>query len=170
MLGLGSPHLGAGPPVPSPGRWAPAGELSLELSPQSPIQREIVLLPGSGFSFPAASRVFTMGMHLFIGAGFIFMEKLLWAGAVLGESAGLLPRARSCHCGCGCLGTRATRAWAGMVPKALLGLCVPAGLCVLLAGVSCWVSLSCSAESIFLRKQPSMSRKQCASGRDVSFS
>lgn len=146
VLGLGSLHLGAGPPVPlspSPGKWAPSGVLSLEHNPQSPIQREIVLLPGSGSSFPATNQAFMMRMHLFIRAGFIFMEKLLWAGVVLGESVGLLPCARSCHCGCGCLGTRATKPWAGMVPKAVLGLCVPAGFCVLLVCVSCWVSLSC---------------------------
>ena len=55
------------------------------------------LLRGEGSLCPATDRGFTMGMHLFIRAGFIFMEKLLWAGVVLGESAGLLPHARSCH-------------------------------------------------------------------------
>lgn len=77
-----------------------------------------------------------MGMHVFIRAGFIFMEKLLWAEVVLGESAGLPSRARSCHCSCP--GTGATKPWAGICVQSSAGfLCpsrflCPLGLCILL--------------------------------------
>lgn len=150
VLGLRSLTSVLVPLSPSPGKWAPSGVLSLEHSPESPIQREIVLLQGSGSSFPATNRAFTMGIHLFIRAGFIFMEKLLWAGVVLGESAGLLARARSCHCSCP--GTRATNPWAG--------ICVQSWV-----SVSPWLvyPVGClhpaPADSIFLRKQPSMEQR-----------
>lgn len=121
------------PLSPSPGKWAPSDVLSLEHSPESPIQREIVLLQGSGSSFPVTNRAFTMGMHLFIRAGFIFMEKLLWAGVVLGESAGLLSRARSCHCGCGRPETGATKPWAGICVQSSVGFLCPIGFCILLS-------------------------------------
>lgn len=127
VLGPSSFHLSAGASVPSPGKWASCDVLSLEHSPESPIQREIVLLPGSGSSFPATNRAFTMGMHLFIGVGFIFMEKLLWAGVVPGESAGLLSCARSCHCGCSHPGTRATKPWAGICGQSSAGFLCPSG-------------------------------------------
>lgn len=105
--------------------------LSLEHSAESPVQREIVLLQGSGFSFPATNGAFTMGMNLFIRAGFIFMEKLLWAGVVLGESAELLSRARSCHCP----STGATKAWAGICVQSRVSVSQQVSvscLCVLL--------------------------------------
>lgn len=100
MLGLRRPRLGAVTPVLLPrGTRLFSDSPLLKRGPPSPTGREIVLLQGKGSSFPATNRGFTMGMHLFIRAGFIFMEKLLWAGVVLGESAGLLSHARSCHCG-----------------------------------------------------------------------
>ena len=108
VLGPRSPRLGAVTPVLLPrGTQSFSALPSLERGPPSPTGREIVLLQGEGSSFPATNRDFTMGMHLFIRAGFIFMEKLLWAGVVLGESAGLLSHARSCHCGSGRGGTGA---------------------------------------------------------------
>lgn len=91
--GQGLPASVPSPLSPSQGQRHP----SLQCGPPSPTGREMVVPRGEGSSFPATSRGFTMGMHLFIRAGFIFMEKLLWAGVVLGESAGLLSHARSCH-------------------------------------------------------------------------
>lgn len=72
-----------------------------EPAPPSPTGREIILLQGEGSCFPATNGGFTMGMHLFVRAGFIFMEKVLRAGVVPGESAGRPPHARSCRCGRG---------------------------------------------------------------------
>lgn len=59
--------------------------------PPSRARREIVLLQGEGSSFPGTNQGFTMGMRLFIRAGFIFMEKLLWAGVVLVSQQGCCP-------------------------------------------------------------------------------
>lgn len=121
-LGTRSPRLRAIAPVLLPGGTPSFSDSpSLERGPPSPSGREIVLLRGEGSSFPAARRGFTMGMHLFIRAGFIFMEKLLWAGVVLGESAGLLSHARSCHGGGG---ARGDRGWLPGPPKPPGGGCV----------------------------------------------
>lgn len=63
---------------------------------------------GRRLLLPSNQQIFTMGMHLFIGAGFIFMETELWAGAVPGESAGLL--CHTGHCGGTGLAAGATKA------------------------------------------------------------
>lgn len=146
------------PCPPSPGKWAP-DLLSLEHGPESPVQREIILLPGSGSSFPASNGAFTMGMHLFIRAGFIFMEKLLWAGVVLGESAELLSRARSCHCP----STGATKPWAGICVQSSAGFVCPVGLCILLGVFILPLQTASSLES-----SQACSRKQCVSAEMCS--
>lgn len=74
-----------------------------------------------------------------LGLGLFLWKKLLWAGVVLGESAGLLSRARSCHCGCSRPGTGTTKLWAGIcVQSSVRFLCptrflCPVGLCILLS-------------------------------------